>query len=346
MHVLSRDLSYEEVAEIFVRVNSLGVKLRGSDLALAQITARWPNSLKLLEEFQDECEKNWITLDLGLLVRSLVVFATGQSRFETVRNIAVEKMKHGWELAKDGLRFAINFLRTNADIEDESLLSSPLFFVAIAYFSYMKKEHPSPEEEWTLLQWLYTANAKGRYSRGSSETLLDADLATLRKGGSAAGLIETVGRQFGRLDFDPVDFKERGAGSPLFSLVFLALKKNGAKDWKSGLGLSLTHQGKYHYIQYHHIFPKSRLKGSYETREINEIANMAFVSGRANRQIGNRDPVDYLPEVVKSRGDDALAMQLIPMQKDLWALENYRAFLEKRRMMLAEACNAFIANVS
>jgi hypothetical protein len=346
MHVLSRDLSYEEVAEIFVRVNSLGVKLRGSDLALAQITARWPNSLKLLEEFQDECEQYWMTLDLGLLVRSLVVFATGQSRFETVRNIPVEKMKQGWELAKNGLRFAINFLRTNADIEDESLLSSPLFFVAIAYFSYMKKEHLSPEEERTLLRWLYTANAKGRYSRGSSETLLDADLATLRKGGSATDLIETVGRQFGRLDFDPMDFKERGAGSPLFPLVFLALKKKGAKDWKSGIGLSLTHQGKYHYIQYHHVFPKSKLKGHYETREINEIANMAFVAGKTNRQISNRDPVDYLPEVVKSRGDDALTMQLVPIQKDLWELENYRAFLEKRRTLLAEACNTFIANVS
>ena len=56
MHVLGNDLSYEEVAEIFVRVNSLGVKLRSSDLALAQITARWPNSLKLLEKFQEECE--------------------------------------------------------------------------------------------------------------------------------------------------------------------------------------------------------------------------------------------------------------------------------------------------
>ena len=29
MHVLDKSLSYEEVAEIFVRVNSLGIKLRG-----------------------------------------------------------------------------------------------------------------------------------------------------------------------------------------------------------------------------------------------------------------------------------------------------------------------------
>src|SRR5713101_7439295 len=68
MHVLDKSLSYEEVAEIFVRVNSLGMKLRGSDLALAQITARWPNSLKLFEEFQEEYEKKWFTLDIGVVV--------------------------------------------------------------------------------------------------------------------------------------------------------------------------------------------------------------------------------------------------------------------------------------
>lgn len=41
MDILERTLSYDEVTEIFVRVNSLGAKLRSSDLALAQITAKW-----------------------------------------------------------------------------------------------------------------------------------------------------------------------------------------------------------------------------------------------------------------------------------------------------------------
>lgn len=40
MDVLERRLTYNEVTEIFVRVNSLGAKLRSSDLALAQITAQ------------------------------------------------------------------------------------------------------------------------------------------------------------------------------------------------------------------------------------------------------------------------------------------------------------------
>ena len=90
MDVLERRLSYDEVTEIFVRVNSLGAKLRSSDLALAQITAKWRNSLQIFETFQKECAKKNFDLDLGLHLKNLVAFATGQSRFLTVGNQKVE----------------------------------------------------------------------------------------------------------------------------------------------------------------------------------------------------------------------------------------------------------------
>ena len=342
MHVLPRDLNYEEVAEIFVRVNSLGVKLRGSDLALAQITARWKNSLAEFEEFQEECEEKWMTLDLGLLVRAMVVFATGQSRFDRVATIPIERFKKGWEQAKDGLRFAINFLRTNAGIEDESLLSSPLFFITVAYFSFVKKERISKEDERLLLYWLYVANARGRYSRGSTETLLDADLNSLHKGKGIPELLDTLKQQFGRLEIEEADFIGRGANSPLFSLVFLALKANGTKDWQSGLGLSLTHSGRYHYIQYHHIFPKALLKCAYEKKEINEISNMAFISGRLNRSLGMKEPVEYLPQIVKHRGEEALTTQGVPLDSKLHRIERFGEFLEVRRKTLVRILNDFL----
>lgn len=345
MNVLSKTLSYEEVAEIFVRVNSLGVKLRGSDLALAQITARWPNSLKLFEEFQEECEEKWMTLDLGLLVRSMVVFSTNQAKFDKVSTTKIDEFKAGWEKAKDGLRYAINFLRTNADIEDESLLSSPLFFITVAYFVESRKEQLSREDERNLLYWLYVANMRGRYSRGSSETLLDADLNVIKKGGGPKELLELVLQQFGRLEANVQDFIGRGAGSPLFSIVFLALKSNGAKDWYSGLGLSLTHQGKYHYIQYHHIFPKSLLKKDYEKSEINEIANMAFISGRTNRNISNTEPNKYLKSIIKERGEDVIVKHAVPFDDNLLELSNYREFLAKRREMLKCVVNDFLSKV-
>lgn len=345
MHLVERGLSYEEVAEIFVRVNSLGMKLRGSDLAMAQITARWPGALDKFEEFAEECEKVWFTFDPGLLVRTLVVFATGQSRFRTVAGISVRTMEESWEKAKDGLRFAINFLRANAGIEDESLLSSPLLVIPIAVLGVNNKFSFSERDERELLHWLFVANATGHYSRGSSETILDVDLATiLRRDGGPRELIELVQQQSGQIRFSASSFAGRGARNPLFQTAYLAVKHAGAKDWRSGLALSLTHSGKYHNIQTHHIFPKAITK-DFEAGEVNEIANLAFISGGNNRQISSKSPDVYLPGIVRARGSEALTAQGVPLDPELWRLENFRSFLEYRRAELARMVNEFLDEV-
>lgn len=344
VHVLERGMSYEEVTEIFVRVNSAGAKLKSSDLALAQMSSRWPNLLKDLEEFQDECEKSNFTIDVGQLVRGIVVFATQQCLFRAVGTVKVEELKKGWQEAKEGLRFAVNFLRSNAGIEDESLLSSPMFIHALAAISRVKQNKLSDAEQKSLLHWLLVANARGRYSRGSTETLLNEDLNIIFRSGDIAALIEPVKRQFGRLTIEPGDLASRGANSPLFSLSYLALKDAGAKDWFSGLGLSLTHQGRLHFIQWHHIFPKALLKeNAFETGEINEIANMAFITGQTNRKLGRKEPADYLPLIIKEQGEAALTSQEVTTDPSLHKVENYRAFLEGRREALAKRMNEFIA---
>jgi hypothetical protein len=110
----------------------------------------------------------------------MVVFATDQAKFNKVATVPIKKFQDGWEKAKEGLRFAINFLKLNANIEDESLLSSPFFFIVIAYFGMLRDEKLTPEEVNKLKYWLYVANAKGRYSRGSSESILDVDLKILK----------------------------------------------------------------------------------------------------------------------------------------------------------------------
>src|SRR4029077_11106094 len=88
MDVLERTLTYDEVTEIFVRVNSLGAKLRSSDLALAQITAKWRGALKTFQAFQAKCGELGFDLELGIHLKALVAFATGQSRFLTVGGLS------------------------------------------------------------------------------------------------------------------------------------------------------------------------------------------------------------------------------------------------------------------
>jgi hypothetical protein len=322
------------------------MKLRGSDLALAQITSRWRDSLRLFEQFQEDLDANtWFTLDLGVLVRALMVFTTHQSRFKTAASIPIEQFKDGWEQAKDGIRFAANFLRSNAGIEDESLLSSTLFVIALGYYAKHRKYALKPDEEAALRRWLYVANARGHYSRGSSETVLDADLAMIGRGGTPADLIEALKQQFGRLTIEASDFVGRGQRSPLLATAYLALKACGAKDWKTRLALSLTHQGRYHFVQYHHIFPKAVLKqAKYEKAAINEIANMAFIAGGTNRKLAVSPPEKYFASIVEHQGPGALEAHCIPTEPSLWQVDAYPRFLEFRRAALARAINEFIGS--
>jgi hypothetical protein len=339
MHVLDKLLSYEEVAEIFVRVNSLGMKLRGSDLALAQITSRWQNSLRLFEEFQEECDEGGFNTELGVLIRALVVFATDQSRFKTVGTIPIDKLKDGWGRAKDGLRFAMNFLRANAKVESDALLSSPLFLITVAYYGFQKRFSISPAEEASLRKWLYIASARSHYS-ASSETILDADLNAIRKNND---LIESLELQLGRLHVEAADLEGRGRQSALLGTAYLAVKSRGAKDWRSQLDLSLSHHGD-HSIEYHHIFPRRLLKkAGYEASEINEIANMAFISGGTNKGLSATPASEYLAEVLEKQGKEALLSHCIPVDPELWDIEAYPKFLEFRRAALAQAINEFFA---
>ena len=346
MDVLERKLSYEEVTEIFVRVNSLGAKLRSSDLALAQITAKWRNSLLIFQQFQKDCKDAGFDLDLGLYLRNLIAFATGQSRFLTVGNLPVEKLQSAWTESCRGMEYALNFMKSNVGIDSPALLSSPFILTAIAYHAHKRDYKLSPEESDKMRYWVLIANAKGRYSRGSSETLLDQDLTTLKQDGGAAELVDRVRLQVGRLDITADELEGRNQRSALFKTMFLAFRDGGAKDWRSNLAIALDHSGAHHKLQFHHIFPKAILKSSYKDREADDIANLCFISGKTNRQISDKTPAQYFPGLIQKAGQGAFDAQKIPIDSGLLQVDSYKTFLATRRAMIADRLNEFLGNPS
>ena len=345
MDVLERRLSYDEVTEIFVRVNSLGAKLRSSDLALAQITAKWRGALKTFQAFQAQCGKTGFDLDLGLHLKNLVAFVTGQSRFLTVSGLPVERLQRAWEECVPGMEFALNFLRSNVGIDSPALLSSPFLLVTLGYYGHKRNYQIAAEESQRLRYWVLAANAKGRYSRGSSETLLDQDLATLRDGGSANELTDRLRLQVGRLDVAPEELEGRNQRSALFKTMFLAFRAAGAKDWRSNLAIALDHSGSSHRLQFHHVFPKAVLKSSYTSRDADDIANLAFIGGKTNRQISDKPPVQYFPPLIEKSGLAAFEAQCIPTGPTLLVVDGYKNFLAERRNAVSRRLNEFLGGV-
>lgn len=343
MDVLERRLSYDEVTEIFVRVNSLGAKLRSSDLALAQITAKWRGALKTFQEFQSQCAKAGFDLDLGLFLKNMVAFGTGQSRFLTVGKLSIESLQQAWKKSVPGMEFALNFLKNNAGIDGPVLLSSPFLLVTLGYYGHKRNYQIAEDESKRLRYWVLAANAKGRYSRGSSETLLDQDLLTLRQDGGTEELIDRLRLQVGRLDISAGELEGRNQRSALFKTMFLAFRAAGAKDWRSNLTIALDHEGAHHRLQFHHIFPKAVLKSAYTSREADDIANLCFISGKTNRQISDKEPSQYLPPMIEKAGDAAFEKQCIPTVQALLGVESYKEFLRSRRELIVKRLNDFLS---
>jgi hypothetical protein len=344
MDVLERTLSYDEVTEIFVRVNSLGAKLRSSDLALAQITAKWRGSLEIFQAYQADCAKAGFELDLGIHLKNLVAHATGQSRFLTVAGLKLQQLRNGWDEGCRAMDYALNLLRSNTGITSPALLASPFLVVSLGFYGAQRNYQLTADVAAGLVRWVLVANAKGRYSRGSSETLLDQDLKTIRDGGSYAELLERLRTQVGRLDIAPEELEGRSQRSSLFKTMFLAFQEAGARDWQTQVVIALSHVGSAHHLQFHHIFPKALLKKhGYSAREIDDIANLAFIGGRANRRISDKPPATYIPDLAAANGDQPFTSQCIPTDPALLTPDHYREFLAERRRLIAERLNTFLS---
>jgi hypothetical protein len=342
LDILERTLSYEEVAEIFVRVNSLGVKLRGSDLALAQVTARWRGSLAIFQEYSETCSEQGFRLDTGHHLRTAVSIASSQCKFKVVSSLKTEDIRDAWNKTKRSTDFALNFLKANCGITSPALLSSPLLVTALAYFANKRDFSISPEEAAELRRYLLIANTKGRYSRASSESVLDQDLGILRDGGGVSVLFERLISQVGRIDIQPGDLIGRNQRSSLFKMMFIAFKSKSAQDWKTSVEISLDHGGQQDSLQFHHIFPKAFLKGAVPSREIDDLANLAFISATTNNWIRAKSPATYIPQFVSDHGTAMFDNQCIPLDSNLLSREAYSEFLAERRIRIARELNRFL----
>lgn len=339
--ILEKEKSYEEVTEIFVRVNSLGARLRSSDLALAQITAVWRGSLAIFTEYERQTIDRGFAVDLGNVLRVLVALMTDQPRFSRLGSPVQSSLEASWKRTMKAIDFAHNFLVNDLGIESPTVLTSRFLMVTTAYWGDQRDFQIDNDEKEAFKHWALIANAKGRYSRGSSETLLDQDLSELRGGGGVAGLMQRLTAQVGRLDFTVQELEGRSPQSGAYKTFLLALRDANALDWDTKLLVSTKHQGEADVVEYHHIFPQAYLKEfrtDLPASSINDMANMAIIGGSTNRRISKTGPSTYRDWF----DADVLTKHLVDFSDGLDRPEHYEDFIQRRRAAMVEMLNRFL----
>lgn len=339
----------EEAVRIFNFVNSKGTKLSKSDLALSHICALWPEARQVMREAQKEFKEAGFGFGLDFYIRCTSCVATESGRYEPLYRVPVKKIQAAWERAKKALEYLLNVLRFDAFIDSSANLATDMALVPLAvHLADGKGKFESDTEKMNFLHWMFAALMWARYS-GSTETKLDEDLRALKSKNPPDRLRQNIIAERGRIKLEAQDFVGRTVQGPLVNLCYAAARAAGALDWFNGLPLYNKLVGKSNNLAYHHIFPQALLykKGGFDStnqhdiNQVNEIANIAFLTEAANLKIGASDPAKYLPEV-KAKYPTALACQAIPENPSLWEISRYEDFLTERRQRLANAINDFM----
>lgn len=341
--------SLEDAITIFDRVNSQGTKLTDADLALTHITGKWAQARRVLKDKIVSLEKKYFYYDLSFMTRALTGIVVKHALFETVHKVPKPELEKAWKNQEKILDYLTNLLPSQAFIHSTNDLNTNNVIVPIiVYLSLHGNKFPNVQSVKRAMHWLYAAQMLGRYS-GQTDQRMEADISIIaREDDPWDKLLEQITDQRGRIEIKPSDFDGTGVQNPLYRMAHILAKSHKAVDWFNGLPLG-TNSGKSYYIHSHHIFPQSRLYAAgydpdnYMQRYlVNEIANRAFLTADTNLEIKNRFPADYLPEVERNY-PGALANQFVPINPELWKMENYMDFLRARRNMMAHKINEFMS---
>ncbi|MXW94353.1 MAG: DUF262 domain-containing protein [Acidimicrobiaceae bacterium] len=199
-----------------------------------------------------------------------------------------------------------------------------------------------------VARWFFMAHTTGRYTN-SPETQIEADLGRLPAddpgGRTFVDVLDRLVRSTFTTDYWNISVPNRldtsSARSPVLSAYQAALNLLDAEALFSDLrirDLLEPSDAAPRSVERHHLFPRAHLaaKGIKDQRQVNSIANMAYLDWPDNAGISAEDPLAYWPAMTANLDPDRLARQFywhaLPVG---WAQLDYPTFLERRRLLMA-----------
>jgi len=336
----------EDVAEIFTRLNSAGVKVRESDITIALVAAKQRGWVREeFDPFLKDLEDRGFELDPAILIRSFAIICRGTARLRDIPPVfwnESEVFRRGWEESKKAISHVTKNLLEEGVLSSDILPSHnaliPLFALCARFGQSFRLRK--------AFYWFLLATRDGRYS-GSAITVLDQDAKTINESLTFDDAINALVKPLRAPDsFAEEDFRKDYGDDFLRLVLYLLIFKDGAKDWiyqdvRIGYDRSDRQLNEGFKPEWHHFFPRKVLREhKVDQSRIDSLANIAVLNERANRTFTSKEPREYIAkyEVDKER----LSEQLIPVDEALWAVTNYERFLEDRASDLAEAASEYM----
>jgi hypothetical protein len=353
---------YETVANIFKRVNSQGKILVTAELELATIVPHWKGISKHLRSFIKEMRSDGLNVDLPFFMKCLAFIATDWPAIDYFSKSVVKgeftrgQLENHWRITKWAIRKLSSILKRNG-IDRTELITTRNALVPIVYS--IAKDKKSRISNGQYIKWLIYTMDGGHYTQKTESVLrkdsypLTDSLPRIEKG-FLKMYKHMVRQDLYSTVFRESDFRGPAPKNPAMMFIYLALRHKKARDFTGKKAPTIDQIHKY---QIHHIFPiefmlndeqaekyrkKNNLSRAEFRLEVNDVANLTFISTQANQEIKKRPPFDYLAKLSTPKNLEA---HCIPKDHNLWKPERFKDFCNERRRLLSKAINSYIRNL-
>jgi len=341
---------FEKISQMFARLNYTGTRVRAPHLIIALLTGKTRRNFgdsfrKMISELVSKLDKEGWDIGEGALMRTYLVIATGEPRFsqarKTLNELSADHIKKYLEKMDTTLMYVVNkILKPELNIKKPSFLKSEYMIVPVTYYACIKENKLTPSDIKGLMKWLILASFNRRYT-GRLDTDLAEDIALLTESKDITTLIKNL--QTTEIQEKWIDQSVDKEHLTMFSILL-----RDSFDLVKKATIRLRDIDSRH-IHVHHIFPKSQIQRYYKEygsikddmdleTAYNHVANITLISESANESIGNEFPSAYLREI----DPEILESHMIPPDEELWKLERYPEFLEKRKQLIMERINRLI----
>ncbi len=340
-----KDLTVEEVAPIFERINSSGTRLSTYDLMVA---ATWSATFDLNDEAAKISEalepKGFDDIEGDTVIKCLsAIYKKSVAREDilALRKLKPTEIDALTTQAKDALLHSVDLLSTQFGIYSWDFLPYEALAIILSCI-YSEVTVLNREQAKRAREWFWRASFGERY-RGASENFISNDIKTVHQFVvNGRGTPDAFGGIPSASVLRDVDFRANNSRSRAFTL---ALAAKSPQNLTNGVTVDVAEAlSAYNKKQFHHIYPKAFLKRIGEGEETNSIVNICMLAASENNRISDSEPNRYLPDYVRELDGEAeavFASNMMPSPSSVdYSTLDYDTFLEKRAAILHAAVDA------
>ena len=347
----------EEVREVFLRINSGGLRISKADKAFSK--AARLDLRRLVKEVRATLPAGFNEIDPRIIQAAMALIMgqkeTSSKAVESVlAKLEREEIENGrvsakftreWKNISLCIQKAVDYLLHSLDLPNASFLPSDLMIPVLAYFFHANnRAQPSARQKGEIRKWFWATGVGRRYAGRGYYANIRLDI----------GFFERLGKRrqgnFTLTDKIPADEIRRAdyaASGSLGAALFLLLAHRGPRYLENGETMPLGETAALaNRKDKHHIFPRALLvRNGVTNREANSLTNICYLVAEENQSIGSKKPCDYLESFRRYRHFGAVMRgHLIPHHRSsaLWSRNvkvAYRRFQKERLGLLCAEFN-------